>query len=206
MGGAYASTNDFTTLFHDLFLSDHSKLIKKPTARHWLRSLFTLQDFASEVGMPWEIYFQLLDSGRYIKVYAKAGDINAFHTSASISPGLGFSVAPLKLKLTQVMVFTAGTATIDTILGEQLNDLYAPLFEEAVLELWNSKYGGRYQSDGVTIDITVNFTTATIELTTMQIGQIDGINYLYQFEQNPSAERSDIISYLWPGIDDSSFR
>jgi hypothetical protein len=92
MGGAYASPNDFTALFHDLFLSGHPKLIKSVTARHWLRSLFTIQDFASEVGMPWEIYLQVLDSGRNLKVYTKAGDITAFHTVASINPSLGLSV------------------------------------------------------------------------------------------------------------------
>lgn len=92
MGGAYASSNDMTELFRDLFLSDCSKLISSATARHWLRSLFTNQDFATEVGMPWEIFLQVLQSGRNVKIFSKAGDINAFHTVAGINPSLAYSV------------------------------------------------------------------------------------------------------------------
>lgn len=206
MGGAYASTNDFTALFHDLFLSDCPKLLTKTDTRHWLRSLFTIQDFASEVGMPWEIYFQVLDSGRYVKVYTKAGDLNAFHTVASINPSLGFSVHPCLFYLMEVMAFTAGTAEVDTDAGQELNDLFAPLFEEALLELWNNKYGGRYQCDNAVIDISVNLVNGSIELTSMQIGQMDTLFYLYQFNGNMIGNRSDIISYLWPGIDDNTFR
>jgi CubicO group peptidase (beta-lactamase class C family) len=92
MGGAYSSVNDMTALFHDLFLSNKSKLISSTAARHWLRGLFTNEDFSSEIGMPWEITLYSLPSGRFAKSYGKAGDISFYHPIGNINPTLGFSV------------------------------------------------------------------------------------------------------------------
>ena len=93
MGGAFTSPYDWTILLHDLFLS-HSKLLRPVIVKKWLRALFTNPDFATEVGMLWEISLQTLNSGRNTKVFGKAGDITRYHSMMTINRDLGFSVFP----------------------------------------------------------------------------------------------------------------
>jgi|SRR5579862_3687926 len=104
------------------------------------------------------------------------------------------------------MVFLASITPIDYDVGKTVNDWFAPCFEQAILEAWNDKYGGQYRSKDATIDISVNFTSATIELSQLEIGKVDALEYLYHFQGNKAGNRSDIVSYLWPGIDDNTFR
>jgi hypothetical protein len=92
MGGAFSSPYDWAKFFHQLFLSEHNKLLRLATAKKWLRALFTNVDFATEVGMPWEITLQTLDSGRHTKIFGKGGDANLYHADTSINRALGFSV------------------------------------------------------------------------------------------------------------------
>jgi hypothetical protein len=94
MGGAFSSAYDWTTMLHDLFLSD-PKLLRLVTIKKWLRSLFTNPDFTTEVGMPWEIYLQYLDTGRYMKIFGKGGDLTTYHSEMTVNRYLGFSVCPL---------------------------------------------------------------------------------------------------------------
>jgi hypothetical protein len=93
MGGAFSSTYDWTTMLHDLFLSD-PKLLRLPTIKKWLRSLFTNPDFTTEVGMPWEIFLQFLDTGRNMKIFGKGGDLTTYHSQMTLNRYLAFSVIP----------------------------------------------------------------------------------------------------------------
>ena len=94
--GLYSSVNEFTRLLHALFLSDPT-FLSLATTKKWLRALFTNLDFASEVGMPWEISIQELNSGRISKIYGKGGDLITYHSFMSINRALGFSVKTVVL-------------------------------------------------------------------------------------------------------------
>jgi|SRR5271170_6143 len=91
MGGAFSSAYDWTKFLHQLFLSE-PKLVGLVTVKKWLRALFTNFDFATEVGMPWEITLQTLDSGRNTKIFGKGGAANLSYADTSINRALGFSV------------------------------------------------------------------------------------------------------------------
>lgn len=88
----------------------------------------------------------------------------------------------------------------------EAHKLFAPIFENAVLQQWNASYGGKYVMDNTVIDIAVNLTDATIELSQLQGQGIDALSYLGGVSGIPLANRSDILSYLWPGIDANTFR
>lgn len=104
------------------------------------------------------------------------------------------------------MVFLGGTNPVDSELGQATVEVFSPVFEQAILELWSKKYAGRYQCDSTTIDIFVNFTKGSIEVSQMQFGNIDMIEFFYEFSGNPAVNRTDLISYIWPGIDDVTYR
>lgn len=91
-GGAFANARNFTSFLHRLFLSTPS-FLPEVTTKKWLRALFTNPDFATEVGMPWEINLQRLDSGRNVKIFGKGGSIGSFETYMTIDRTLGFSVS-----------------------------------------------------------------------------------------------------------------
>jgi hypothetical protein len=91
-GGVFSSVNDFTSLLHNIFLSTTDSLLPAVTAKQWLRGLFTNQDFTTAVGMPWEINFQSLNSGRNVEIFGKSGGIAAYNTYMTINRALGFSV------------------------------------------------------------------------------------------------------------------
>ena len=87
--GAFSSTNDFTSLLYNLFLSPPS-LLPSATIKQWLRTLFINQDAVTAVGMPWEIFFETLDSGRNTEIFSKRGGIGTFSTFMTINRALGF--------------------------------------------------------------------------------------------------------------------
>ena len=97
MGGAFSSTYDWNRFLHQLFLSE-PKLLRLVTAKKWLRALFTNFDFATEVGMPWEITLQVLDSGRNTKIFGKGGATTLYYADTSINRALGFSVQKIAQK------------------------------------------------------------------------------------------------------------
>ena len=104
------------------------------------------------------------------------------------------------------MVFTATTdLAVRGSLGGAVAEIFSPLFERAILELWNNKYAGRYKSDDATIDIFVNLTTRATQITLFQIGKINVLESLYLFNGGTEVNAT-LISYLWPGIDHSTFR
>jgi hypothetical protein len=90
-GGLFSSTRDITSLFFQIFLSK-SEILSSITIERWLRGLFTNPDL-SEVGMPWEISLQELDSGRNVKLFAKEGRLGPFGTYMTVNRALGFSVS-----------------------------------------------------------------------------------------------------------------
>jgi len=103
-------------------------------------------------------------------------------------------------------VFDAGNVDKTMDITVEAHKLFAPIFENAVLQQWNASYGGKYVMDNTVIDIAVNLTDATIELSQLQGQGIDALSYLGGVSGIPLANRSDILSYLWPGIDANTFR
>jgi hypothetical protein len=88
----------------------------------------------------------------------------------------------------------------DVALGA--NELFAPVFELAVLELWNQKWGGKYQLSDALVEILVDFPTGSIQLAQLES---EGVDWLVQ-ATGLTGPRNEIIAYLWPGIDDVTYR
>ena len=88
----------------------------------------------------------------------------------------------------------------------EAHKLVAPIFENAILQEWNTSYGGTYILNNTVIDIAVDPTEATIELSRLKGQGVDALSYLGAASGIPLANRSDLISYLWPGIDENTFR
>jgi hypothetical protein len=94
------------------------------------------------------------------------------------------------------VVFTAGSVVERDTIAENAFDYFAPVFESAILELWGNKFAGRYKSDTAVMDIYVNSTSATIQVTLFQAGDVNLI----------APGSSNLGAYLWPGIDENTFR
>jgi hypothetical protein len=103
-------------------------------------------------------------------------------------------------------VFDAGNVDKTMDITVEAHKLFAPIFENAVLQEWNTSYGGTYVLNNTVIDIAVNLTDATIELSQLQGQGVDALSYLGAATGIPLANRSDLLSYLWPGIDGNTFR
>ena len=57
------------------------------------------------------------------------------------------------------------------------------------------------------IDVAVDLTEATIELAELQGKGVDALGSLGYYDRGiPLANRTDVLSYLWPGIDADTFR
>jgi len=85
--------------------------------------------------------------------------------------------------------------------------IFAPIFENIVLQEWNSSYGGTYvMNNNTVVDVAVNLTDATIQLTQLEGNGVDALGSLAYNIGIPIANRSDVLSYLWPGIDANTFR
>jgi hypothetical protein len=87
----------------------------------------------------------------------------------------------------------------------EANNLFAPVFEAAILELWNNTWGGTYRLDNATVEIVVDFSTGSIQLARLES---EGKDWLAILGSNVDEiqNREDLISYLWPGNDDLSWR
>ena len=84
------------------------------------------------------------------------------------------------------------------------NELYAPIFERAILEMWNEKWGGNYTLNDTVIELLVDFDNASIELARLEGNRID---VLGEFGQAYGiTNRNDVLSYLWPGYNENSIR
>lgn len=103
-------------------------------------------------------------------------------------------------------MFDAGEVDKSVDITVQGHKLFGPVFENAVLQAWNASYGGTYVLNDTVIDIAVNLTDGTIELAQLQGQGIDALSHLGAASGIPLANRSDIVSYLWPGIDANTFR
>lgn len=90
-------------------------------------------------------------------------------------------------------------------IGVVANNLFAPVFEAAILELWNDRWGGTYQSDNATVEVVVDFPTGSIQLARLESEGNDWLAILGSYVDDIQ-NREDLISYLWPGNDDSSWR
>jgi len=88
----------------------------------------------------------------------------------------------------------------------EAHKIFAPVFENIILQEWNTSYGGKYVTNDTIVDIAVNLTDATIELTQLEQTGVDALGSLGYYTGIPIANRSDILSYLWPGIDVNTFR
>jgi len=86
----------------------------------------------------------------------------------------------------------------------EAHKIFAPVFENIILQEWNISYGGKYVTNDTIVDIAVNLTDATIELTQLERTGVDALGSLGYY--TGIANRSDILSYLWPGIDVNTFR
>ena len=87
----------------------------------------------------------------------------------------------------------------------EANVLFAEVFEMAILELWADKWAGIYSLGDATVQISVNFENGTIELVQLESNGTDWLSLYASFLNLPS-ERRDLISYLWPGNDEFSWR
>jgi hypothetical protein len=100
------------------------------------------------------------------------------------------------------VVFTAATTPVADFLAREANTLFAPVLESAILELWNSKWGGTYKSTDTLVEILADFPTASIQLKSLES---QGTDWLVVGSQL-SGPRKDILAYLWPGYDYLSWR
>jgi hypothetical protein len=82
------------------------------------------------------------------------------------------------------------------------NEVFGPVFELAILESWNRKWGGKYQLNDALVEILVDFPTGSIQLTRLES---EGVDWLVQ-ATGLTGPRNEIIAYLWPGIDDVTYR
>jgi hypothetical protein len=90
----------------------------------------------------------------------------------------------------------------------EANQLFAPVFEQANLDMFNATYGGHYvQNDttNTTIDIVVDSTSGSITLDKLQGRGVDVLGQLGLLGRGIQ-NRTNVLSYIWPGIDDKTFR
>jgi len=84
-----------------------------------------------------------------------------------------------------------------------VNELYAPIFERAILETWDNKFGGTYKLADALVEIVVDYNTSTIQLARLESG---GQDWLIVQDDSDPARRTDLISYLWSSGDDLAYR
>jgi hypothetical protein len=103
-----------------------------------------------------------------------------------------------------VVAFAVSKVDVSTNISLSANELYAPIFERAILEMWNNKWGGNYTLNNTVIELLVDFDNASIELARLE-GK--GFDVLGEFGQAYGiTNRNDVLSYLWPGYNESSIR
>jgi hypothetical protein len=103
-----------------------------------------------------------------------------------------------------VVAFAVSKVDVSTDISLSANELYAPIFEKAILEMWNNKWGGNYTLNDTAIELLVDFNAASIELMRLE-GK--GLDVLGKFGQAYGiTNRMDVLSYLWPGYNENSMR
>jgi len=87
----------------------------------------------------------------------------------------------------------------------EANLLYAPILERAILEIWNATWGGNYTLNDTHVELLVNFDDASIELSQLYGKGIDVLGDLGSVYFGIT-NRSNVLSYVWPGYNESSVR
>jgi hypothetical protein len=103
------------------------------------------------------------------------------------------------------VAFNAGKRAISPSFALEANVLFAPIFEAGVLELWNNRWGGKYTLNDAIVEIVVDFRSGSIQLARLESEGKDWLGIIAS-DLDRLTTRSDVISYLWPGSDDSSWR
>jgi hypothetical protein len=106
------------------------------------------------------------------------------------------------------VVFQTGTLDKSIDITVEAHRLFAPVFEQANLDLFNAKYGGHYvQNDttNTTIDILVDPSSGSISLDRLEGRGVDVLGRFGLISRGIQ-NRTNVLSYLWPGIDDNTFR
>lgn len=102
-------------------------------------------------------------------------------------------------------MFTAGLTPLSGIVGTRANLLFAPVFEKAILEVWERKWGGVYTLGDAIVEIHVDYGKGGIELLRLETSEFDWLAIIgYYF--GPRCDRKNIVSYLWPGNDERTWR
>lgn len=107
-----------------------------------------------------------------------------------------------------MVAFGAGLSVDSPGVVTASNLLFAPIFERAILEMWDSRWGGLYTGTNDTIvEFLVDYDHASIELARVEVGGEDVLaRVAAQFFGVSGDKRSDVLAYLWPGGDDSAYR
>ena len=71
--------------------------------------------------------------------------------------------------------------------------------------MWNNSWGGTYRLNDATVEVVVHFATGSIQLARLES---QGQDWLDILGSNAAGieNREDLISYLWPGNDEFSWR
>jgi hypothetical protein len=89
-----------------------------------------------------------------------------------------------------VTVFTAGLSPLGIAFGNRENLLFAPVFERAILEAWEEKWGGMYTLGDATVEFRVDFAKGGIELVRLDSNRTDWLETL------------ELLFGLWGGCED----
>jgi hypothetical protein len=106
------------------------------------------------------------------------------------------------------VVFQTGALDKSIDITMEAHRQFAPVFEQANLDLFNTKYGGHYvQNDttNTTIDIVVDPSSGGISLNRLEGRGVDVLGRFGSISRGIQ-NRRNILSDLWPGIDDNTFR
>jgi hypothetical protein len=106
------------------------------------------------------------------------------------------------------VVFQTGALDKSIDITTEAHRQFAPVFEHANVDLFNTKYGGHYvQNDttNTTIDIVVDPSSGSISLERLEGRGVDVLGRLASLSRGIQ-NRTNVLSYLWPGIDDNTFR
>jgi hypothetical protein len=104
-----------------------------------------------------------------------------------------------------VLSVSNSTTAASTDIVLEANLVYAPILERAILERWNTTWGGNYTLNDTHIELLVNFNDASIELAQLQGNGIDVLGDLGSIYFGIT-NRSNLLSYVWPGYNANSVR
>ena len=104
-----------------------------------------------------------------------------------------------------VLSVSNSTTAASTDIALEANLVYTPILERAILERWNTTWGGNYTLNDTHIELLVNFNDASIELAQLQGKGIDVLGDLGSTYFGIT-NRSNLLSYVWPGYNANSVR